>query len=110
MTTMQRRPSVASSRTRRNSHAHANIMLMATLTRRLQVLIEEHRFAQLEHAARQRGTTVAALVRGALDQVYPSDPLSPQAAAERFLDREPIDLGSWQQAKAEIESSLDRQE
>jgi hypothetical protein len=84
------------------------LMLMATLTRRLQVLIEERRFAQLEHIARERGTTVAALVREALDQVYSQQPLTPQAAAERFLAREPIDVGTWYDAKREIEDSMDR--
>jgi predicted DNA-binding ribbon-helix-helix protein len=84
------------------------LMLMATLTRRLQVLIEERRFAQLEHIARERGTTVAALVREALDQVYAQQPMSPRAAAEQFLAREPIDVGTWYDAKADIEDSMDR--
>lgn len=84
------------------------IMLMATLTRRLQVLIEEERFARLEHIASQRQTTVAALVREALDRAYSSDPLPPDVAADRFLAREPLDLGSWDQAKREIEDSMTR--
>lgn len=84
------------------------LMLMATLTRRLQVLIEEPRFAHLEHLARQRGTTVAALVREALDEVYAREPLSPGAAAERFLAREPIDLGTWEDARRAIENGLGR--
>lgn len=84
------------------------LMLMATLTRRLQVLLDERRFAQLEHLAQERGTTIAALVRDALDRAYPSDALPADVAAERFLAREPIDLGTWDDAKREIEDSLDR--
>lgn len=87
---------------------HAMLILMAILTRRLQVLIEERRFAQLEHIARERGTTVAALVREALDQVYTQPPMSPRAAADQFLAREPIDVGTWHDAKADIEDSMDR--
>ncbi|HEX6255661.1 MAG TPA: hypothetical protein VFZ70_07585 [Euzebyales bacterium] len=81
---------------------------MATLTRRLQVLIDERRFAQLEHIARERGTTVAALVREALDQVYAQQPMSHRTAVERFLAREPIDVGSWDDAKRAIEDGMDR--
>lgn len=84
------------------------LMHMATLTRRLQILIEEDRYARLEHIARARGTTVAALVRAALDEVYPSETLSARTAAERFLERAPIDIGVWEDAKQEIEESLDR--
>ena len=83
-------------------------MLMATLTRRLQVLIEDSRFAYLENLAKKRDTTVAALVREALDQVYAQEPLPPRAAAERFLAREPIDLGMWEDAKRDIEDSSER--
>lgn len=81
---------------------------MAKLTRRLQVLLEEDRFAQLEHLARQRGTTIAALVRDALDRTYASTGLPADVAAARFLAREPRELGSWDHAKREIEDSLDR--
>jgi hypothetical protein len=84
------------------------IMLMATLTRRLQVLLEEERFAQLEQLARDRGTTVASLVRDALERAYALDALPADVAADRFLAREPIDLGSWADAKRDIEDSLDR--
>lgn len=62
----------------------------------------------LEHLAQERGTTIAALVRDALDRAYPSDALPADVAAERFLAREPIDLGTWDDAKREIEDSLDR--
>lgn len=83
-------------------------MSMATLTRRLQVLVEEQQFAQLEHIARQRGTTVAALVREALDRTYAFNALPSDIAAKRFLAREPLDLGLWDEAKHDIEDSLDR--
>ena len=84
------------------------IMLMPTLTRRLQVLLDEERYARLERMAQERGTTVAALVRDALDRAYPVEGLRADAAADRFLARSPVDLGSWEEAKAEIEDSLER--
>ncbi len=83
-------------------------MLMATLTRRLQILIDEERHARLEGVAREQGTTVAALVRDALDRAYPVAGLPADVAADRFLARPPLDLGSWEDAKDEIEDSLER--
>ncbi len=84
------------------------LMLMATLTRRLQILVEERRFARLEQLARQRNTTVAALVREALDLAFKDDIADASAAADSFLGRPPIDLGGWDDAKRDIEDALDR--
>lgn len=81
---------------------------MATLTRRLQVLLDEERFTHLEHLAEQRGTTIAALVRDALDLAYAADRLPAHVAADRFLAHPPIELGSWDDAKRDIEDSLGR--
>lgn len=83
-------------------------MCMAILTRRLQILLEEKRFAQLESLARQRETTVAQLVREALDRAYPSSGLPAEIAADRFLARPPLDFGTWEEAKREIEEGLGR--
>lgn len=84
------------------------IMLMPTLTRRLQVLLDEERYAWLQQVAEQRGTTVAALVRDALDRAYPVQQLPADVAADRFLTRPPVVLGSWEEAKHEIEDGLER--
>lgn len=84
------------------------IMPMAVLTRRLQVLLDEGRFARLEALARRRKTTVAALVRDALDHAYPSGALPKEEAVERLLSRPPADLGTWDEAKRELERDLER--
>lgn len=91
-----------------SEHEHAMIMLMPILTRRLQVLLDEERYAWLQRLAQQRGTTVAALVRDALDRAYPVEQLPADVAADRFLSRPPVDLGSWEEAKHEIEDGLER--
>lgn len=83
-------------------------MHMATLTRRLQVLLEEERFNRLEELARRRETTVAQLARDALDRAYPPGGLPADVAADRFLARPPIDFGTWEEAKEEIEGGLAR--
>lgn len=83
-------------------------MLMATLTRRLQVLLDQERFDRLEHLAQQRGSTIAVLVRDALDRAYPAEGLPADVAADRFLARPPIDFGQWADLKREIEDSFTR--
>jgi hypothetical protein len=83
-------------------------MLMAVLTRRLQVLLDEQRAAHLEALAAQRGTTVAALVREALDAAFPVRGMTAAEAADRFLSREPMEFGEWTQLKTEIVAALDR--
>lgn len=67
-------------------------MHMAILTKRLQILIEQTRFAELEEIAAAEGLTVAALVREALDQVHPRRDLTVQQAGRGLLSREPLDL------------------
>lgn len=84
------------------------LMHMAQLTRRLQVLLDDARFARLEEEARRSGTTVAAVVRDALDHAYPPRAVPPQEAARRLLARPPIDLGTWEDTKAEVEDALER--
>jgi hypothetical protein len=57
---------------------------------------------------RRRGTSVATLVREAIDLAFPSVESTAAEAATRFLARPPLDLGDWTEAKAEIEESLTR--
>lgn len=83
-------------------------MSMATLTRRLQVLIDDGRYLRLERIARGRGSSVATLVREALDRTYGLDGTDPTAAAERFLARPPLELGTWDDAKHELAASYER--
>lgn len=81
---------------------------MAEMTRRLQVLLDEPRWERLERQARRRKTSVATLVREAIDVAYPDGDLDAAEAAERFLHRPPLDLGDWAQAKADIEDGMAR--
>lgn len=83
-------------------------MLMATMTHRLQVLIDEGRLRRLERLAAQRNSSIATLVRDALDRTYDLSGTDPALAAERFLAREPVDIPPWDEAKAEIEQAYER--
>lgn len=57
---------------------------MHMLDRRLQVLVDEERYARLESLARERGTSIGAIVREAIDRGL-SDPSSRREAAGRRL-------------------------
>ncbi len=83
-------------------------MLMALLTRRLQVLLDEERFDQLEQLAHRRKTTIAALVRAALDRTLAEQGMAQGQAADRFLKRPPVDFGPWEDLKTELDEALER--
>lgn len=78
------------------------------MTRRLQILVDETRWNRLEQQAKQRGSSVAALVREAIDIAYPSGEAGVGETARRFLARPPIDLGDWSTSKKDIEDGLER--
>jgi ribbon-helix-helix CopG family protein len=65
---------------------------MLMLDRRLQILIDDRRYRRLSEAARKRGTSVAVIVREAIDQALPDDAERKRAAARALLSAEPITL------------------
>lgn len=64
-------------------------MCMA-LDRRLQLLLDEERYRRVAGLAQQRGTSVAAVIREAIDRGLPSPERQRAAAAQRILDAEPM--------------------
>lgn len=76
---------------------------MALLNRRLQVLLDEERLTRLVREADRRGSSVATLVREAIDATFPQDGPSRSDAVRLLLDAEPIDVGDWSEMKDEIE-------
>ncbi len=80
---------------------------MATMTRRLQILLDEGRYARLEERAGRRGASVATLVREAIDLAYPQDGLDRAAAAGRILAADPISVTDWETIKAELNDVYD---
>jgi hypothetical protein len=79
---------------------------MAHLTRRLQILLDHARYEQLEHRARQQRTSVAALVREAIDTAFPEDWPDRNVAGARILGAEPMSVDDWPAMKAEILGGL----
>lgn len=82
---------------------------MHMLDRRLQVLVDAERYARLEALAQERGTSIGAIVREAIDRGL-SDPSSRRGAAGRRLlsaaampvPADPADL------RAELDAARDR--
>lgn len=65
---------------------------MCMKTARLQILIEEAQRQRLERVAAARGTSVATVVREAIDLAFPADAEQRSAAAAAVLAAEPMDV------------------
>jgi hypothetical protein len=61
-----------------------------SLDRRLQILLDEGRYRRLAAAARERGTSVAAVIRDAIDDAIPADRDEKRAAWEAIKAAEPM--------------------
>ncbi|MGO8889814.1 MAG: ribbon-helix-helix protein, CopG family [Streptosporangiaceae bacterium] len=60
------------------------------LTHRLQLLLDDERYRRVQTLARQRGTSVASVIREALDRGLPATQRRRSAAARRILAAEPM--------------------
>jgi Ribbon-helix-helix protein, copG family len=58
---------------------------MHMLERRLQILLDDERYRRVERVARARGTSVAAVIRDAIDRGLPETPKVRSTAARRIL-------------------------
>jgi predicted transcriptional regulator len=64
------------------------------LTHRLQLLLDDERYERVHTLARQRGTSVAAVIREALDRGLPATQRRRSAAARRILAAAPMPVGN----------------
>jgi len=63
---------------------------MHMLTRRLQILLDEARYARLARRAHDRGSSIATLVREAIDASFPAVDADKRVAAARILEADPM--------------------
>jgi hypothetical protein len=76
------------------------------LERRLHLLLDEGRYRRVAAAARRRGTSVAAVIREAIDEALPDDADKKRAAARALLAAEPAPVpDTIEELKAEIEAA-----
>ena len=66
---------------------------MCMLTHRLQILLDDERYERVHALARQRGTSVATVIREAIDRGLPAAQRRRSAAARRILAAEPMEVG-----------------
>ena len=81
---------------------------MSMLSERLQVLICVEQRERLEREANERGTSVATLVREAIDEKFPGHADRRAAAAEVILSAEPMDLGPIDEVSEELDQLRSR--
>lgn len=82
-------------------------MCMA-MDRRLQLLLDEDRYRRVAGLAKQRGTSVAAVIREAIDRGLPSPDRRRTAAARLLLDAEPMPVPDVPDLVAELEELRSR--
>ena len=78
------------------------------LTRRLQILIDEPRYRRLRAEARERKTSVDALIRDAIDRTLPATPSLRSRAARAILSAEPMHVPDVQELRREREAAHTR--
>lgn len=76
---------------------------MCILTRRLKILLDDGQYARLEAYAREQRLSVGAAVREAIDKAIPTDGGRRRAAAREILAAEPVEIGSVEDLKRELD-------
>ncbi len=74
-----------------------------TFDRRLQLLLDEDRYRRVAGLARHRGTSVAAVIREAIDRGLPSPDRKRAAAGRRVLEAELMPVPEVDELVAELE-------
>lgn len=77
---------------------------MCIYDRRLQILLDEPRFRRVSTIARRRKTSVAAVIREAIDLLDPDERERKRAAGEAILAAEPMPVpDTVEELKTELE-------
>ena len=74
---------------------------MATLTKRVQVLLDPFQYQRLDEIARQRNQSVGALIREAIDRVYLQNAMADRLEAVRALAAMQLPVAGWEQMERE---------
>ncbi len=77
---------------------------MCMFSERLQVLIDPAQRRRLEAEAEARGSSVAALIRQAIDATFPSTSDERRAAGQRFLAAESMPVPEVADLRAELDA------
>ena len=72
-------------------------------THRLQLLLDDERFERVSELAREQRTSVATIIRGAIDRGLRASPRRRSAAGERILAADPMEVGDAAELRAELD-------
>jgi hypothetical protein len=75
------------------------------LNRRLQILLHDEQYSRLEEYAKERGLSVGATVRDAIDRAIPTEAGRRGAAARAILAAEPMPVGSIDDLKRDLDQA-----
>jgi hypothetical protein len=79
------------------------------LQRRLQILIDEPRYLRLQDAARDRGQSVAAVIRSLVDTALPATDVIRREAARSILHAAPMQVpADPRDLRRELDEARDR--
>jgi len=78
--------------------------MLMSLEHRLQILIDDERHSRITAAARERGVSVATVVREAIDRGVVASSDRREAAGRRLLDAADMDVPDVAELKAELEA------
>lgn len=78
------------------------------MQRRLQLLLDEPRYRRVAAEARRRRTSVAAVIRDAIDRSLVPDQERRRAALKEVLAAEPVPMPGVHELKQEIAEAHDR--
>jgi hypothetical protein len=78
--------------------------MLMPLEHRLQILIDDERHRLIADAARERGVSVATIVREAIDRGVPRADARRRAAGRRLLNAPDMDVPEPSQLRAELDA------
>jgi hypothetical protein len=76
--------------------------MLMTLEHRLQILLDDERHSRITAAARERGVSVATVVREAIDRGVVASAGKRKTAGRRLLEAPDMDVPAVDELKAEI--------
>lgn len=76
--------------------------MLMSLEHRLQILLDDERHSRITAVARERGVSVATVVREAIDRGVTGSPARREAAGRRLLEAEDMEVPDVAELKAEL--------
>lgn len=78
------------------------------MTHRMQLLLEPEQYERLAAVAASEHRSIASVIRDAIDTVVPAPTDERAAALARLLAAEPVDMGTPEELRAELDEAHDR--